>query len=220
MVRARRHHRALGALAFGLSSLVAELVGRSLTHRVDLGRHVETPSYASAGYYPFLLAGVKIGIALLLARLAWRFVKARATARAGRRLVTALGSRPAASVPRVRLELSPRLWLCTFVLTSVIYLVHTDAEAVATGRWPLWSPWLHGSALPVFAVLSVVVAFVYGAVARWLSEYESYAAATAAQATRLALVQVSAIEHPAEEASPPRRLFGLAFESRPPPAPA
>ena len=40
MERARRHQRLLSGLAFGLLGLVAELVGRSLTHRLDVGRHV------------------------------------------------------------------------------------------------------------------------------------------------------------------------------------
>jgi hypothetical protein len=74
--------RLLARLALGLLALIAELVGRSLTHRLDLGRHVAAPSYAGADYYPFLLAVVKVGVALMLARLAWRFVKARAVARA------------------------------------------------------------------------------------------------------------------------------------------
>src|SRR5207253_2485655 len=78
-----------------LLALVAELAGRSLTNRLDVGRHVASPSYAGADYYPFLLAGVKVGVALMLAALAWRFVRARAAARAGRRLLAALGKRPA-----------------------------------------------------------------------------------------------------------------------------
>src|SRR5205807_6358797 len=113
MKRARRHHRALAAAAFGLLALVAELVGRSLTHRLDVGRHVESPSYSGADYYPLLLAFVKVGIALLLARLAWRFVRARAAARAARRVLAAVGKAPTPA-PRVRLELSPRLPLAAF----------------------------------------------------------------------------------------------------------
>ena len=74
MARAHRHQRLLSALAFGLLALVAELAGRSLTHRIDLGRHVATPSYAGTDYYPILLAVVKGGIALLLARLVCRRV--------------------------------------------------------------------------------------------------------------------------------------------------
>src|ERR671936_520042 len=69
MERARRHHRVLAASAFGLLALIAELAGRSLTHRLDVGRHVAAPSYAGADYYPFLLAGVKVGVALMLAVL-------------------------------------------------------------------------------------------------------------------------------------------------------
>ena len=68
MARARRHQRLFSALAFGLLAVAAELVGRSLTHRIDFGRHVAAPSYAHTDYYPVLLAVVKGGIALLLGR--------------------------------------------------------------------------------------------------------------------------------------------------------
>src|SRR5437773_975391 len=83
----------------------AELVGRSLTYRLDVGRHVAAPAYASADYYPFLLAAVKGGIALMLARLAWRFARAHAAARAGRRLLAAVGSQPTRA-PRMRVVFS------------------------------------------------------------------------------------------------------------------
>ena len=206
MERARRHQRLLAALALGLLALIAELVGRSLTHRLDFGRHVGTPSYSGAEYYPVLLAVVKVGIALMLARLAWRFVKAR-------RLLTS----DARWLPPVRFELSPRLWLLSFVTTSLIYLVQMDVEGITAGQWPLLAPWLHGSALPVFAVLSVVVALVYRAVEQWLYDYETYAFEAAARRTR----GCSALPAPRtalDELVAPRSLFGLAFEVRPPPA--
>jgi hypothetical protein len=218
--RARRHQKLLARLALGLLALVAELAGRSLTHRFDFGRHVATPSYGGTDYYPILLAVVKVGVALMLARLAWRFVKARAVARAARRLLDAHGSRPAARGPRVRLELSPQLWLGSFVATSLIYLVQVDAEGISSGRWPLLAPWLHTSALPVFAVLSVVVALVYRAVALWLSDYESYAREAAARACRLGAAAPSPMKTAVTSSITPRSLFGLAFESRPPPVPA
>jgi hypothetical protein len=222
MERARRHQRILGLGAFGLLALVAELVGRSLTYRIDVGRHVEAPSYSGADYYPALLIAVKAGVALMLARLAWRFAKARATARAARRLAEALGGSHRSSAPRVRVELSPRLWLVSFAVTASIFLVQTDAERLANGRWPLLGPWLHSSALPVFAVLAVVVSLVYHGVARWLAEYESYADEAAAFVRRLAArISVAAMPRRASsEAATPRSLFGLAFESRPPPVAA
>ena len=219
MDRARRHQRLLSGLAFGLLALVAELVGRSLTYRLDVGRHVSSPGYASASYYPFLLAAVKVGIALLLARLAWRFVHAHAAARAARRLLAAMGSSPS-RVPRVRVVFSPRLWLVSFLVTSLFYLVQTDAERLSSGQWPLLSPWLHTSALPVFAVLAVLVAVVWGAVAGWLAEYERFAEATVAHAHRAIRASHTAPVSRATDARAPRRLFGLAFESRPPPVPA
>src|SRR4029453_17110956 len=181
MERARRHQRLFSALAFGLLALAAELVGRSLTHQIDLGRHVASPSYAHTDYYPVLLAVVKGGVALLLGRLLWRVLKARSAERAALRL---LGG--PARVPRMRLELSGRLCLGFFLLTSVIYLVQTDAEGAEAGRWPLLSPWLHSSALPAFAVLAVLCALVWGAVRGWLADYEDYAQASVARALRLA----------------------------------
>jgi hypothetical protein len=219
--RARRHQRLYSALAFGLLALIAELAGRGLAHRLDVGRHVRSPSYAGADYYPFLLAAVKFGVALLLARLAWRFVRARASARAGRRVLAALGKKPKPA-PRVRLELSPRLWLAAFAVTSIFALVHVDADRAASGRWPLLWPWLHTSALPVFAVLAVLVALAWGGVSRWLNEYERYAHDTCARAGRLSSASAPPRAQPtgSRVSLPPRKLFGLAFESRPPPLPA
>lgn len=219
MDRARRHQRLLAGAALGLLALVAELAGRSLTHRLDVGRHVGRVSYSGDAYYPFLLAGVKVGVALMLARLAWRFAKARAAARAARGVAVALGVRPAAQPrPRVRIELSARLWLASFLGTASLYLVQMDAERAASGRWPLLAPWLHSSALPVFAVLAVVVAVLYRLVAAWLGDYESLAAEAVAYARRL--IAPGAPPSPrlrAADVPAPRRRFGLALDSRPPP---
>jgi hypothetical protein len=221
MQRARRHQRLLSVFAFALLALVAELIGRSLTHHLNVGRHVAAPSYSGADYYPVLLAAVKGGIALLLARLAWRFARARAAATAGRRILSAVGARPTRRAPRLRLALSPRLCAASFAVTSVIYLVQMDAEGLSDGRWPLLSPWLHTSALPVFAVLAVVVAFVWGIVADWLAAYERFAEATVAHARAVASREQTLTARRAADATvTPRRLFGLAFESRPPPVPA
>lgn len=214
MARARRHQRLLSALAFGLLALAAELAGRSLTHRLDFGRHVAAPSYAGTDYYPVLLAVVKTGIALLAARLVWRVVRARSAEQAALRLIGGRSRRP-----RVRLAVSPRLWLAFFGLTSAIFLVQTDAEGAAAGRWPLLSPWLHSSALPVFAVLAVLCALAWGVVRSWLAEYEEYAQATVARARRLVgRCALRRVPRPsADLASPLRRIFGLSFQSRPPP---
>jgi hypothetical protein len=212
-----RHHVLLGRLSLGLLALIAELAGRSLTHRLDVGRHVGAPSYSSADYYPILLIVVKAGVALMLARLLWRFAKARSSALAGRRLLAAHGRRPSLTAPRVHLQLSPRLWLGSFLVTSSIFLVQTDAERLSTGRWPLLAPWLHTSALPVFAVLAVLVAIVYRAVARWLTEYERYARETVACASGVGVTEVAAPRPVRLDQVSPRALFGLSLESRPPP---
>jgi hypothetical protein len=220
MDRARAHRRLAGIGAFALLALVAELSGRSLTLRLDFGRHVPTPGYAGTNYYPFLLAGVKVGVALMLAALTWRFIKARTAACTARRLLGAVGAQ-AQRVPRVRIELSLRSWALAFVLTAGFYLVQTDTERIAAGQWPLVSPWLHTSALSVFAVLSVLVSLLYGAVSRWLSDYERYAEQTAQTArSLLRLLRAAVNPRVRSDFDPPRRLFGLAFESRPPPVPA
>lgn len=211
--RGRRHQRLLAGLALGLLALVAELAGRSLTHRLDVGRHVGSVSYAHADYYPFLLAAVKVGVALMLARLAWRFVKARAAERAAARVAAAVGVRVHRRAPRVRIELSWRLWLLSFLGTASIYLLQADMEQRALSL----SPWLHSSALPVFAVLSVLVAVVYRAVERWLGDYERLVAEAVAFVRRL-VAGAPLLHLHASEQRAPRALFGLAFESRPPPA--
>ena len=217
MERARRHQVLLARLALGLLALIAELAGRSLTHRMDVGRHVATPSYARADYYPILMIVVKVAVALMLARLAWRFVKARSIANGASTLLAAHGRTSSRARPRVRIELSPKLWLGAFFATSSIFLLQTDAERISAGRWPLLAPWLHTSALPVFAVLAVVVAFVYGVVTQWLGDYETYAQETAADAYR-ACVRDVPLQTPHEhDELTPRSLFGLALESRPPP---
>jgi hypothetical protein len=218
MERARRHQVALGRGAFVLLALVAELGGRSLTHRLDVGRHVGTPSYARTDYYPFLLAIVKGGVALMLALIAWRIVKAHAAERTARRLIARLGAHPRARAPRVRIELSPRLCAAIFGATSLLFLVQTDLERISTGRWPLLAPWLHGSALPVFAVLSVLAALVYRGCERWLADYERYSRETVAFAYRLAAhAPEPAPRHATTDSPPPRLLHGVVFSSRPPP---
>ncbi len=202
----RRRERPLAGLALALLALVAELAGRSLAHRIDLGRHVGPVSYAHADYYPVLLAIVKVGVALMLARVMWRIAKAR-------RVASMLGGSP-----RVRVQLSAKLWLASFVTTSTIYLVQMDVEGAIGGRWPLFAPWLHTSALPVFAVLSVLVAVLFRAVELWLHEYEQLAAHTFAFVRRLLVERTRLVR--ALVVCTPRSLFGLAFESRPPPLPA
>jgi hypothetical protein len=60
---------------------------------------------------------------------------------------------------------------------------------------------------------------VYRAVERWLSEYESYAAETAARAARLGMLSPPEPGVTTAELVTPRSLFGVAFEVRPPPIP-
>lgn len=214
MERVRRHQRFLSALSFGLLAVLAELLGAELTHRIDLGRHVRSPSYRHAAYYPAVVAAVKVGIALLLASLLWRVLRARAIERAAHRVAGAVGG----ELPRVRVSLSPRLWLAFFAVTATTYLVHGDYARIASGRWALFFPWVHSSALPVFAVLSVLLTLLWTAVQRWLADYEQYAEDAARLAHGLARARSPVATFPRIVlAAPPRRLFGLVLDSRPPP---
>jgi hypothetical protein len=186
--------RWLAKLALGLLVLVAELTGRSLTHRINLGPG--RVSYVDAAYYPFVVAAVKFGIALMVARLAWRFFQAR-------RVANLLGE-----TPRLRIELSWRLWLLAFLGTTGVFLLQTNAEHEA----------VHSSALPVFALLAVFVAVLYRAAEHWLGDYERIAAVAIALCQRVATHRPPLERAADHDVAPPRRLFGLAFESRPPPA--
>ena len=214
MTRARRHQRLFSLVALGLLAVAAELVGAGLVYRIDFGRHVASPSYHDAVYYPALVAGLKIGIALLVGCLLWRVLRARATERTARRVLGVLLE----DAPRVRIVLSPRLCLGFFLVTATTYLVYADVTRLDGGRWALFFPWVHTSALPVFAVLSIVMTLAWGAVERWLTAYERYAESAAARARSLSRHrEVRATFPHVVLAVPLRRLFGLVFVSRPPP---
>lgn len=216
MERARRHQRLFSALAFGLLAVAAELLGASLTHRIDVGRHVHSPSYSHAAYFPAVVAAVKVGIALLLASLLWRMLRAHAIEQAAR----TAGAR-SGRLPQLRMALSPRLAFAFFAVTSLTYLVHANYDRVAAGRWALFFPLIHSSALPVFAVLAVLTAVLWSVVQRWLADYEQYAEDAARLARHLARARPPALAFPhVTVAVPPRRLFGFVLDSRPPPAAA
>jgi hypothetical protein len=212
-----------GLAAFALLVVVAEVAGHSLTAHVDRAFHVAPLAPTDAAYYPLVLVALKIVTALACAALLVRAARALATANAGERLLGAVGQAHERRAPRFRPGLSPRIWLAAFVATSIVYLVHADAEEAAAGRWPLLAPWLHTYALPTFAVLAVAVAALWR-VAGWLYDVEDYAVSTMARARRIlsAAFRAQTAAHPRAVGADtaPRRRFGLAFESRPPPLPA
>jgi hypothetical protein len=203
--------------------VIAEVVGRSLVGHLDRLLHVEPLARPDASYYPFLLVAVKTVGALVFAGLLARGTRARATADAGHRLLAACGHEHERRTPRLRATLSLRVWFAAFAATSVLYLVHADADGIAAGGWPLFAPWLHTYSLPIFAGLAFVVAFVWR-FATWLYEVEEYAVRTIARVRRILTAALSpstrrAHSRAADDAAP-RRRFGLSFESRPPPLPA
>jgi len=218
VVTVARLLRRRGLATFALLVVMAEVAGRSLTSRVDARLHVRPLANSGADYYPFLLVGVKIVGALALAALLARATRARAAARAGERLLAAVGHGHERGTPRLRPQLSFSVWLSAFVATAVIYLAQADAEGVALGQWPSLDAWLHSYSLPVFALLAVGVAFAWR-FASWLHDVEDYVERTFARVRRIltAATRLAGATHRATDDTAPRRRFGLAFESRPPP---
>lgn len=214
----RRRRTEVGV--FALLALVAELTGRSVTLRLDGQLHVSPLAASAAPYYAFLLAGIRLLAALALAAVAWRLIRAHATANAGEALLRTLGQR-GSNAPQLRISLSPRLWLASFGATALWFLIQDDADRLSEGRWPLLAPWLHTWALPVFAVIAVFFSIGWGAVRNWLREVERFAAATVAFACRVLRREAPEPSHqrPCDDRGP-RHLFGVVFESRPPPLPA
>ncbi len=204
---------------FLLLVALAEVAGRSATGRVDRALHVQPLAPSGADYYPFLLVAVKVLAALGVAALLARAVRGHAAADAGHRLLARLGHAGEPRKPRLQVRLSPRVWCVSFVATSVAYLVQTDADRLGGGRWPLADPWLHTYALPVFAALSVLVALAWS-VARWVHAVEEYGVRVLACARRILRATLAGARtshgRPGDDLRP-RRRFGLAFESRPPP---
>jgi len=217
MTIARR--RPLAVAGFALLALLAEVVGRSATVRVDHALSVQPLATPTTSYYPFLLASVKLLATLAAAGLAWRLVRAHATAAAAERLLGTIGHRRAQARPRLRLRLrlSPRLWLAAFVAMSLWYLLESSADQMLEQHRFLLTAWLHTYALPVFAVLSLLVALAWAAVRDWLADVEGFASRTLAHAKRL-LHRAPRLPRPrpADDRTP-RHIFGLVFESRPPP---
>ena len=108
-----RQLRRRGLATFALLVVMAEVAGRSLTARVDARLHVQPLANSATSYYPFLLVGLKIVCAFALAALLARASRARAAAKAGERLLAAVGHHERAK-PRLRPQLSFRVWLAAF----------------------------------------------------------------------------------------------------------
>jgi hypothetical protein len=210
--------RGRGLAWFGLLVVLAEVVGASLTTHVDRRLHVMPLAPSHASYYPFLLVGVKVAAALALAALLARIMRLRATKEAGERLLAAAGHRSNRLLPRLRTSLSPRAWLASFVCTSVAYLVQMNTTNPANQHLPLFAPWLHTYVLPMYAVLAVVVSFIWG-LRRWLRDAEDHAAGALNRARRIlrTVLGLGPVRPRPLDELQPRRRFGLSLDSRPPP---
>jgi len=217
-------HRRIRLVGFVLLAVAAVPVGAELTARVDRMFHVAPLAPQGAAYYLWALVAIRFVAAVALAWLVARLLRAHVTVGAAASLLGAL-AQDDRSRPRLRGSFSPRAWAASFVVTSVAYLVLAGPLAsgsAPTGGWPLLAPWLHTYALPVFAVLSVLVALAWG-VFGWVREVEEYAVAVLTRVHRIFSVAAGSPRRrpgpPVDEAAPRRRL-GLALDSRPPPLPA
>lgn len=210
--------RGRGLAWFGLLVVLAEVVGESLTAHVDRRLHVMPLAPSHASYYPFLLVAVKVAAALALAALLVRITRLRATKEAGERLLVAAGHHGARRLPRLRTSLSPRAWLASFAGTSVAYLVQMNTSHLANRHLPLFAPWLHTYALPMYAMLAVVVSFVWG-LRLWLRDAEDHAVGTLNRARRIlrTVLGLGPVHSRPFDGLQPRRRFGLSLDSRPPP---
>jgi hypothetical protein len=106
----------------------------------------------------------------------------------------------------------------SFLAMSFAYLVQMNGERVSARHLPGFDPWLHTYALPVYAVLAVLVSLAWG-MRRWLQEVEEYAVATLDRARRILRAgsrRARVRPHRTDELQP-RRRFGLSLDSRPPP---
>ena len=180
-------------------------------------------SYSGAEYYPFLLAAVKLGVALLLARLAWRFVRAHTAARAGRRVLAAVGKSAApAAAPAARplaaaLARSPssRPRPSTSCRPTPSRPPPGAGRCSRPGCTPLRCP---SSPCSPCSSRSPGARSPAGCA----STSATPRTPVPAQTGSAARAEPPRVAHARTEtaAAPPRKLFGLAFESRPPPLPA
>lgn len=214
----RLPRRLLAVGAFLILVLAGEVAGRWVVATVALADHAPRRSHGGGlDAWPAMVIGAKIGIALVLARLLWRLGRAHRVARGAECVARAFGQRSLR--PRPTVGVSARAWLGSFSAMSVLYVLpSTSAEATA-GCWPILTPWLHTQALPVFAVVAVVVAVLWRTVSRWLAELERYGECLR-QLIRSSRAPTRLRWRPRSVVLAPRTLFGLAFECRPPPTPA
>ena len=209
--------RRRGLATFALLVAVAEVTGRSLTARIDRALHVAPLANSHAAYYPFLLVALKVVTALALAALLARAVRARATADAGGRLLHAVGHRDHVRAPRLRATLSPRIWFASFAATSP----STSSRPTSKGPRPAAGRSSRRGCTPTRCRSS----------RRSPSSSRSRGASRAGSTTSRtspnarsrtcggfspSLRGLGRARRPGDDAAP-RRRFGLAFESRPPP---
>lgn len=216
LARRRTPRRQTAVAAFVVLVLAGEVVGRWAVAHLPLAAHVPERRHGGADAWPAVLIVAKVGMALLLARLAWRVSRAHRVALGAERVLGAIGRRGSRPAPAI--GLSPRAWLASFSAMVALYALPTSSGELTSGCCPLLEPWMHTQALPVFALLAVAVALLWRTVSGWLAAFERYANELQARAGRW-LSSPIAGRWLAAILGSPRSRFGVSFESRPPPAP-
>ena len=187
--------RRKGLATFAVLAVVAEVAGRSFTAHVDRALHVAPLRRTGTTYYPFLLVGVKVVGALPWPRSSLAGCVPGRPPTPASACSTALGHRHDARSPRLRPGLSPRVWLGVVRRHLRALPRALGADSAAAGRWTPLAPWLHTYALPVFAVVSVLVALVWRLRAG-CTRSRSYADRTLARVRRIltaALLRLAAV---------------------------
>ena len=196
--------------------LAGEVAGRWLVANLPFFDQVPRRAQGGPDAWPALVVAAEVAVALLLARLGWRAVRALRVAAAGERMVRL--RQHAAARPTPTIGLSPRAWLASFTAMAVLYVVPTSMAEASAGPWPLVAALWQTQALPVFAVLAAVVAVLWRTVSGWLAALERYGEllGSVIRSARAAVCAVRRRGRCADGA--PRSRFGVAFQCRPPPA--
>lgn len=206
--------RHLAAAALLVAVLAGEVAGRWLVGNLSLVEAVPRRQPRGLDAWPAVVVAAKVGIALVLGRLAWRLARAYRAALAGERILVRRGIR--AGRPLLTVGLSPRAWLSSFVAMLCLYFVPTSTSDLSAGYWQLAASRLHPQALVVFALLAIVIALLWRTIGHSLDALERYGDRLQ-DLIRATYRSRSIVRRVSAACRAPRSLFGGAFQSRPPP---
>lgn len=195
-------------------AVAGEVAGRWAITQLPLVSRVPARSHDGLDAWPVIVIVAKAGLAIILASVTWRLGRAHRVALAAERLLASTGRTQ--SRPDITIGLSFRVWAAAFLLMAGLYLVPTSTAELGSGCWPILAPWIHTPALPIFAIIAVLIALVWRTLSRWLEALEGYSRGLQALLRRLVRPLARRHRTGAPFASP-RSRFGVSFECRPPP---